>query len=166
MSALEMIDIGSVELAARKVMQAYAHTPVGSRPTTAEAEEIAEEILAINPMSVSEIYSPPRFSSLAMPLGITPGFSADLEVPKQDGTNWDLSRPEDQKELERIQVEEQPTLLCGSPPCEAFTILRNIGKAKRDPVKEEELVERGRGHLRVISSSVSQTAGCRSAFLA
>ena len=149
MTALDMIDIGSVELATRKVMQAYAHTPVGSRPTAAEAEEIAEEILAINPMSVSEIYSPPRFSALARPLGITPGFSADLEVPKQDGTNWDLSRPEDQKELERIQVEEQPTLLCGSPPCEAFTILRNIGKAKRDPVKEEELVERGRGHLRV-----------------
>ena len=43
-------------------------------------------------MDVREIYSPDRFSSQCLRLGLRPGFAADLNVPKANGEYWDLNR--------------------------------------------------------------------------
>ena len=51
--------------------------------------------------------------------------------------------------MDHLLTVEQPKLLCGAPPCEKFSTLQHILKAKRDPVKVEAELEAARQHLRV-----------------
>ena len=106
---LGCVDVTSLQSVEMRVREAYGKIDISNEGM----KEIAAEVLAIGSVDVSEIYSPPRFCAAASALGLKPGFSADLLVPKTDGENWDLSRPEDERELERLQLIEEPTLLCG-----------------------------------------------------
>ncbi len=103
--------------------------------TADEVECIAATALEIGSVDVAEIYSPHRFSARAEEFQLRPGFAADLVEWKPDGTPWDLTNPSDVKLLEEMLDEQEPALLTGSPPCETFSQLRNISRAKRDPVK-------------------------------
>ena len=49
-----------------------------------------------------------------------PGFCVDLTTLKPDSDTWDLSRDEDIALLKKMQKEERPTLLIGSPFCTGF----------------------------------------------
>ena len=66
---------------------------------------------------------------------------------KPDGTPWDLTKSSDVELLEEMLDKQEPTLLTGSPPCETFSQLRNISRAKRDPVKVAAEEAAGRHHL-------------------
>ena len=70
---------------------------------------------------VAEVYSPPRIAAQAMTVGLRPGFSIDTGTLKPDGTPWDLEDDRDFKMLKMWRREEKPVLLCGSPPCNAFS---------------------------------------------
>ena len=98
-------------------------------------------------VDVAEIYSPHRFSARAEEFQLRPGFAADVVEWKPDGTPWDLTNPSDVKLLEEMLDEQEPALLTGSPPCETFSQLRNISRAKRDPVKVAAEEAAGRHHL-------------------
>ncbi len=101
---------------------------------------------------MAEIYSPKRFTAMAPKLGLNAGFAVDLTEPKTGGPHkgefWDMERPRDVEELDKLLTMEKAALLTGSPPCEAFSALRRISKHRRDPAVEAEVVERGRQHLR------------------
>ena len=47
----------------------------------------------------------------------------DLTTAKSNGTMWDLSLEDDRAELRRVQNQEQPELLAGSPPSDDFSSL-------------------------------------------
>ena len=52
------------------------------------------------------------------------------------------------KSLERVLEEEDPFLLTGSPPCEAFSPLQGLNKDRVDPLVREERLSTGRQHLK------------------
>ena len=106
--------------------------------------------LGIGKTDVAEIYNPERFTSRANEFGLKAGFAIDLEIQKNaKGEHWDLSRESDQRTLFKLQDEQKPALLIGSPPCDGFSPLQNLTKHKRSAEENERLRETGREHLRV-----------------
>ena len=86
-----------------------------------------------------------RFTQEAARLGLRPGIAVDLEEMKPDvSERWDLDKEADQGLVEELIENEQPELLTGSPPCEAFSQLQHILKFKRDPEAQRERLEQGR----------------------
>ncbi len=83
---------------------------------------------------------------MARSYGLRPGFFIDITCPREDGSTWDLLDPKCQKELERLQAEQQPELLIGSPPCTSFCSLLFLTKTK-DQI--EQLRQEGREHVRI-----------------
>ena len=77
------------------------------------------------------------------------GFAVDLMTQRRDGQFWDLSKKEHQEELEKIQREQDPYLLTGSPPCDPFSSWQQVNKVRnlKEPLAEK--LRRGRQHLRV-----------------
>jgi hypothetical protein len=113
-----------------------------------ELDEISEVICELGGAHVAEIFSPPRYCKQASRLGLRAGFSVDLTENKPNGEKWDLCKDEDVRELEKVQKDEDPYFLIGSPPCEVFSSMWNIGKYNRDPRRNMEMLSRGRKHLR------------------
>ena len=110
--------------------------------------------LGVSKSHIAEIYNPERFVSRANEFGLRPGFAIDMELPKNSqGDYWDLSKKEDQLELDRLLEKEKPFLLIGAPPCCAFSPLQNLSKDKRPPEETEKIREEGLRHLRVAFKS-------------
>ena len=42
---------------------------------------------------ISEVYSPPRVTTMAESMGLRGGFSLDLTAPGPDGRAWDFTKP-------------------------------------------------------------------------
>ena len=77
---------------------------------------------------------------------LRPGFALDLEELKPDGTPWDLRKKEDVRAAERLQDQQEPYLLTGSPPCEKFSVLQGLN-GKVDSEKRKADLEEARHHL-------------------
>ena len=74
---------------------------------------------------VAEIYTPPRFTPQCGSFGLRAGFCVDLSTEKPNGEHWDLTRDEDKAMLKKLQTQEKPEIVIGSPPCTDFcTLLR------------------------------------------
>ena len=117
----------------------------------ATLESIASLSLELGAVDVAEVYSPHRFSARAHEFQLRPGFAADLEELKPDGKPWNLENRGDIAELKKLIDEQDPYLLTGSPPCDPFSALQNINRAKLG-WSEEECERRrqaGRHHLLV-----------------
>ena len=97
--------------------------------------------------SVSEVYSVPRVAAQAMTVGMRPGFSIDIGTLKPDGTPWNLEDDRDFKYLRMWREEEKPFLLCGSPPCNAFSKMMTWNRSRMDPKRHKEVMQAGRLHL-------------------
>ena len=69
---------------------------------------------------VMEVFSPERIGKMAEKHALVQGQAFDLQ------NGWDLNDPEHQRELERIQDEQKPSILIGSPPCTRFSTLMNL----------------------------------------
>ena len=63
-------------------------------------------------------------------------------------TGWNLLDDAQVKSLEHVLSEEDPFLLTGSPPCEAFSPLQGLNKDRVDPLVREERLREGRQHLK------------------
>ena len=74
---------------------------------------------------VSEVYSPPRMATAAKRAGLQPGWSLDLTTFDDDGTPWDLSKPEKQNKARHMVLTDQPALLIACPLCSPFSTLQN-----------------------------------------
>ena len=76
---------------------------------------------------VSEIYSPPRVTKelkKSRYRNLAPGFALDLTVvDSDDGKPWDFSVKEKRDKVRRMQKEQRPILLIGSPTV-SYTHLR------------------------------------------
>ena len=113
-----------------------------------ELNDISSYLAALSGVDVAEIFSPARFTQGAMSMGLRPGFAVDLSTQKKNGEYWDLGRQSDRDELNEIIKDEDPYLLTGSPPCEAFSALQSLNKSRVDPGVRRLRLEQGRGHLR------------------
>ena len=90
---------------------------------------------------VSEVFCPPRFTSMAHRYGLTPGIAFDLR------SGWDLDDPQARKAVwEHLQL-ERPYLVVGSPECKAFTQLRFLNQ---DSPKYRETLAAGLRHLEFV----------------
>ena len=114
-----------------------------------EAKTIAKYLVEVSGVDVAEIYSPKRFTSQCLKLGLRGGFAIDLTVQKKNGEFWDLNKASDEEELEKLQEEEDPEALIGSPPCTVYSILRRLSDHKRDPDVVRKEREEGRHHIGV-----------------
>ena len=66
---------------------------------------------------VSEIFSPPRVTSLANKVGLRAGFALDLTVEdSKTGKPWNFNDPEMRARAMQMVDEEQPFVLVGCPP--------------------------------------------------
>ena len=78
-----------------------------------------------------------------------PGYAIDLETSKGNGERWDLTNKTHQRDLEAILNDEDPYLLTGSPPCEAFSLLQGLNKNKVPEEVRKQRLEEGREKLRI-----------------
>ena len=106
-----------------------------------------------------EIFSPKRFTKRAGAFGLRPGLAIDLEE------GWDLDKEEDVVAMmDHLEI-DQPVLLTGSPPCEAFSQLRHIGMAKRDPEQVRLQRETAERRLRIACRAYKRQYDARRLFL-
>ena len=115
--------------------------------TEEEVTAIASLCVELAAVDVMEIYSPKRFTEAAPRFGLKPGYAVDLCEQKPSGGFWDLSKEADVKELEQLVEEEEPYLLTGGPPCEAFSRLQGINKNRVPPEIRKQRREKGEKHL-------------------
>ena len=97
--------------------------------------------------TIAEIYSVPRVAAQAMTIGMRPGFSIDIGTLKPDGTPWNLEDDLDYRRLKLWRLEEKPFLLCGSPPCNAFSKIQTWNRSRQHPDRYKEMMRVGRLHL-------------------
>ena len=109
--------------------------------TAAEIASVSTLLLQLGSVDVAEVFSPPRFTDAAPSLGLKPGFAVDL------ATGWDLKNKLDKEAFFQKLEQDDPYLLTGSPPCDAFSVLRHIGKNKRTAQEEADKLAGGREHL-------------------
>ncbi|CAK0893091.1 unnamed protein product, partial [Prorocentrum cordatum] len=154
-ASIELVELGALTRAKAELLplvreQVSGHwASAGVDIADEEVDSIALSALQLGAVDVAEVYSPHRFSARAAEFQLRPGFAADLEELKEDGTPWDLRRPEDVKELERQQERMDPILLTGSPPCEKFSLLRGLSAKFRTDEQEAAEMEEARHHLKV-----------------
>ena len=85
---------------------------------------------------VAEVYNPARFTSRCNSFGLRPGFVVDMTVGSTS-----------KAEFKRLLVREKPFVLMGAPPCNAFSPLQNLNKAKRSDEENAAIEEEGKTHL-------------------
>ena len=91
------------------------------------------------------------------------GVCVDLTTRRSDGEYWDLSRKEDVKELEKLQAEENPLLMIGSPPCTTFCPLLRL-RYTAEEIKERRRRE-GEPHIRVCMDAYTRQLEANQHFL-
>ena len=83
---------------------------------------------------VSEIYSPPRITRdvrRGRYRNFAPGFALDLAVvDPDDGQPWDFCSKAKRDKACRMQREQRPILLIGSPMCTQFSSWQNLNFSK------------------------------------
>ena len=131
--------------AMRRILEA-TYRREGVDLTDDDANSLAQLLVACCACDVSEIYTPPRFTPKCNQAGLRPGFCVDLTTKKSDGQCWDLTQKGDIEELKRLQVEEEPYVLIGSPPCTTFCPLLRL-KFSAQEIRERQKRE-GEPHVR------------------
>ena len=128
-----------------QVRSQFRHCGVDA--SAGEINHIAELGVEIGAVDIAEIYSPARLTARAAEFGLRPGFAVDLSETKPSGGPWDLVQPEDRAELEKLQEEQDPLVLTGSPPCTPFTQLMAFNLHRMNPERRAKALKEGRLHL-------------------
>ena len=108
---------------------------------------IIMHVLAVLQKHISEVYSPPTFTSLASEYSLTPGTSFDITVNDENGLPWDFDIPEQRERCKQRILKDKPWLLVGSPPCTAFSSLQNLNRQRLEDKKWRAMIEHGTRHL-------------------
>ena len=123
-----------------------SHEATAGCPIPAGASEAGD----MSSVDVMEVFSPPRFTAAAPKFGLKPGIAVDLSTCRpSDGIGWDLLRPGDQAELDRIIEHDEPQLLTGSPRCDPFSVLQWLNKGRVPQEKIDRSLHEGRVGLKV-----------------
>ena len=64
------------------------------------------------------------------------------------GQPWDLSKPAVQSRVIKNVRDVKPSCVLGSPPCNAFSQLQEISRAKRDPKVMAKELKDGKDHVK------------------
>ena len=115
-----------------------------------DLEDMAKCLCSLKAVDV-EILSPPRPPSMAHALNLRPGFCIDLTAQDQKDEYRDLSRDEDQHELEQLQGREKPEFHKGSPPFTDFCKLLRIKLSKQEI--EQRQVPEGKPFVRTFKKA-------------
>ena len=97
---------------------------------------------------VSEVYNPERFKADALMKGLRFGDAFDMKLAKEDGTHWDLSKPEEQQQCRNILERRRPLLLIGSPMCTMFSRLMQLNRKHFTDEEWKAKMEDAKAHLR------------------
>ena len=98
--------------------------------------------------NVSEIYSPPRVTSLAKSFGLRAGCALDLSVvDEDDGMPWDVCDTKKTKKAMKLIQTTTPAFIILSPMCKGFSTLQNLSRARIGQSKADEMLRRARVHL-------------------
>ena len=81
--------------------------------------------------------------------GLKPGYAIDLETSKGNGEGLDLMNKTHETDFEAILNDEDPYLLTGSPPCEAFSLLHALNRSKVPEEARKQRLEEGREKLKI-----------------
>ena len=107
-----------------------------------EIMELCKLSNELNACETTAVLNPSKFASIGTRLGLREGFAVDLTTARANGTMWDRSLEDDRAELRRVQNQEEPELLAGSPPSDDFSSLLNtcvesqeISKCDRNSVR-------------------------------
>ena len=111
---------------------------------------------------VSEVYSPPRVTSMLNDLrrhGLAAGFALDITcVDEDDGRPWDLSIPEKQaKALNKLR-REKPLFLIGSPCCREFSTWQALNAARGDAAAYAARKKDAEKHLEFVCTMYREQA--------
>ena len=97
---------------------------------------------------VSEVYSPPRVTSMAKKMRLVPGMTFDLTVDDpDDGQPWDFNDDGKRAKAKELVRSRKSLLLILSPMCAAFSQLQHINFSKMDRQAVQEMVSHGTKHL-------------------
>ena len=119
------------------VMMQQAHP--NERKLSKLEEQMQRQLLSLNGVDITEVYSPERVNAYASEYGLTAGTSMDLTTRDHDGRAWNFDEQEmRERAWERIK-KEKPMCVIGSPMCTNFSILMNVNWKK---MSREEINER------------------------
>ena len=97
---------------------------------------------------VSEIYSPPRITSMARKMGLIPGMALDLSTTDPDDDKpWDFNNPAKRRKAKRLVKTRRALLLVVSPMCAAFSQLQTLNWGRMTEEQIQEVKAYGLKHL-------------------
>ena len=97
---------------------------------------------------VSEMYSPPRVTSMASKMGLIPGMALDLTtVDEDDGKPWDFNDEKKRRKAMKLVRKRKSLLLIVSPMCAAFSQLQSLNFSRMTSEDVEKVKSYGRKHL-------------------
>ena len=97
---------------------------------------------------ISEIYSPPRITTVARRYGLRAGCSLDITTFDVDGRPWDFDDVEMRNRAIRKIVQEKPYVVITSPMCTDLSIMMNTNWGKLGQTEKGRRLSRARMHLR------------------
>ncbi len=97
---------------------------------------------------VAEVFSPPRVNVIAKKIGLSPGFSLDLNVnDPEDNRPWDFTLESKRNKALALVKSQKPFLLIGCPPCTAFSVLFSSNLSRMDPEQVKSRTEAAIKHI-------------------
>ena len=99
-------------------------------------------------VSVSEIFSPPRVAAAAERHGLVQGWSLDLTtIDDETGLPWDLSDPNVQAKVRKMQAEDKPVMVMACPPCGPFSSWMHVNYSRMSTEETQKKLWDGMRHL-------------------
>ena len=86
--------------------------------------------MAICDVDFGEGHSTQRVTAEAHKFGLVPAFALNLSTSDEQGNPWDFSVPGQRRKARRLNRNQRPMLLIGSPMCTAWSVLQQLNIAK------------------------------------
>ncbi|CAE7854404.1 GIP [Symbiodinium necroappetens] len=141
--------VSTDELARRSYYREDDHPPEHSELDPRSAEDVEDLVRdpppkAVDPMDVQ--YRAQQVDVSELEVVNIAALCTEMAAVDVTGA-WDLSQKQDVEELEKLIETEEPYLLTGGPPCEAFSRLQDINMPKVTPEVRRMRREKGERHL-------------------
>ena len=121
---------------------------VTSNVTMKEFIQLVRDAKVMGAPHVSEIYSPPRVTSLAHKFNLRPGFPLDLTIiDEDDGKAWAFDNEDKRQKVRAMIKRDKPWLVIGSPMCRAFSMLQLHNRARIGEQRCKQMLQKGLRHL-------------------
>ena len=96
---------------------------------------------------ITELYSPPRVTEMAVRIGLSAGFAMDLTTVDDQGRPWDFSQEECRSRAKAAIAASKPLLVIGSPMCTAYSVMQNLNPWTDQAAEARKAAD---GHMKFI----------------